>query len=336
MWGAVLLCVLQGATLDAERLWREGRREAAVDALAVELRSREGDAALRRRLVEAEIAIHRYDAALAHAERLGSEADALRGVALYRLGRFEDALGKLARGEVEAAWMRVDACEALARFDQAGQELAHVRKLAGEADPRLWTTLGRAAVRAGELPGAERHFRRALELDAVDAAALFGLGQVLAKLGKRDEALRYLAEHRRVTPLHDQLEFARRAVDLSPMHAANHASVGDAQRALGRVEPALAAYELASKLAQPDELAPIALRHARALVEDRQQLDESLCVLERAFERCRDVRLVVRAGDLLLEAGRKTEAAQRFESALALRPNDAEIARRLRAAQGGG
>jgi tetratricopeptide (TPR) repeat protein len=148
-----------------------------------------------------------------------------------------------------------------------------------------------------------------------------------------------LARHRELAPLIDQLDFALRAVDLAPRHASSHALVGDAERALHHTDRALQAYQLAARLATPDELAPIVLRLARLLEDDLQQVDEALAVLDGAAADpgglAPDARLVVRAGDLLVRAGRWTEAVSRYERAQALRPRDGAIQQRLESARAG-
>jgi len=333
MWAAWLM-LLQGVAGTAERLWGEGRRAEAIEVLVRQVGEEPTNAAAKRRLVEAEMAVHWYAKALEHAQGLGAEMDAARGTALFRLGEFERALGKLPRTSADALSMRIEALEALGKFDDVETEVAALVKLVGEGDVRAATQLGRSAARKGEWPRAEQEFRRALEREPLDPAAMFGLGQSLVRQGRRDEGLAVLSEHRRITPLLDQLDFARRSVDLAPMHGPNHAAVGDAERALGRIERARAAYERAQELAAPADLAPIALRLARLLADDQQQNDAAVATLDVAFERCGDVRLLVRASDLLAQANRTSDALQRLERAAKLRPGDAEIEKRLRSLRG--
>lgn len=311
--------------------WSEGRREQALAAWSEQLAQRPQDAELRVRLARAHMAVHRNAAALAVLAALGAEVDPLRGIALFRLGRFEEALGKLARDGGEPLLMRIDAFEALARFAEADAEIARLAQVLGDDDPRVTTARGRALVRGGDLSGAIEQFRLSLARDACDVEALFGLGSALVRTGSRDEGARVLAEHRRITPLIDQLDFAERSVDLAPAHAPNHAAVGDAERALGRIDRADRAYARAAELARDEDVVAIALRRARLFAEDRRDLERALAVLDEAAVRRPDARLFVRSGDLLAAAKRSSEARARYESARKLRPDDPEIARRIAA-----
>jgi tetratricopeptide (TPR) repeat protein len=330
LMAVALWFALQG---DAEALWNQGKREEAVGVLVAQLERAPGDATLRVKVARAELALHRNVAALEHLAPLGKEVDGLRGTALFRLGEFEKALAVPATDDAAQVLMRIDALESLDRLPESDAELARLAKLVGDEDPRVTTQRGRSLARAGKLAEAAAQFRRTLTHDPCDAAALFGLGTALVKLGSRDEGLSVLAEHRRITPLLDQLDFAERSVDLAPEHASNHAAVGDAERALGRLDRAEASYAQAEKLATVDELAPIALRHARLLSEDRHNVAAAVKLLDSAAVRALDVRLFVRAGDLLAAAQRFDEALKRFESAAKVRPDDAEIERRIASAR---
>jgi tetratricopeptide (TPR) repeat protein len=90
----VILCALMFSALpqaDADVLWAAGERVAAIEALLERLALRPDDAELRAVLVRREVGVHRYAAALEHAQPLGDRARAERGYCLYRLGRFEEA-----------------------------------------------------------------------------------------------------------------------------------------------------------------------------------------------------------------------------------------------------
>jgi len=329
---AILTLATQGPA--AQELWNAGRREEAIEAWWREQERAPGDRSALLRIVEAELAVHRYAAALEHARGLGAEGARVRGTALYRLGRAAEALGELGRESAAELAMRVDAYELLQRFGEADRELAELARRTEGKSASVEAMLARSAVRRGDAAAGERHFRRALELDPVDPGALHGLGMLLRGGERKSEGLALLQRHREVTPLLDQLEFARRGVDLGPMHAANHAAVGDAQRALGRIDAALEAYRTADRLASGDALVPVALRHARVLAEDRKDVASAVRVLESAFERCGNAKLLVRAGDVLADAGERAAARERWTRALALRPQDAELRARLERAGG--
>ena len=83
-------------------------------------------------------------------------------------------------------------------------------------------------------------------------------------------------------------------------------------------------------------MVPIALRYARLLSEDRDDLEAALEVLASAAHRLEpgdDARLFVRAGDLLLAADRPVEALHQLERARELRPRDRAIAERVETAR---
>jgi len=308
--------------------WAAGEREDAVALMEEALADDPDDETLRRSLAERQMAIHRYEAALATA---GDDTgrSSVRGRALYLLGRYEEALEHLDPDDPLEAVMRVDAHEVLGHEEETWAALRSAESVLGRDTAALLSLRGRLLARAGRHEEAVDAFERALAVDAFDRAALHGLGR--SRLGRREEATAVLDRHRALVPLLDQLDFARRAVDLGPLHAANHALVGDAERALGRRDEALAAYVRAGELATPGELGPVLLRHARLLDEDLGRRDEAVAVLDAGWERARDPRLPVRAGDLLADAGRWDEALARYDAALAVRPGDPQIEARRRA-----
>jgi tetratricopeptide (TPR) repeat protein len=330
----LVLWAAPGAHQDARAAWQAGRRAEAIELCEAELARQPADAALRRELVAWELTVHRYAKALEHMQPLGPEADPERGYALYRSSRFEEALPYLRGDDTGELLMRMDALEALGRMEELDRAVERAMQEA-PLDPRVQGFVGRWHLWHDRPAEAAAVFRATLAAAPRDPTALFGLGRALIALGERDEGLRVLAEHRRLTPLVDQLEFALRGLDLDPLSAPNQAAVGDAERALGETQRAEAAYRRAAELARGADVVPIALRHARLLHEDRADTDAALALLADAARRVDppgDARLFVRAGDLLLGAGRAAEAQAEFERARALRPNDAAVAERLAAA----
>jgi tetratricopeptide (TPR) repeat protein len=295
------------------------------------------DGALRRELAQWQVALHRYAAAIETLDGAGGarpKEDELRGRALWALGRFEEALAVLPRVSVDERCLRVDALEALGRLDEADAEIdSLLRENIPADDPRPDEIAGRRAARRGQHAEASQWFRKALAKDPLDRAALFGLGQSLLKSGEREEGAKVLAEHRQLVPLLDQLDFAQQSLELEPLSGPNHAALGDAERALGRIDRAQAAYRRASELAKPEQITPIVLRYARLVAEDRRDIPAAVRMLDEAAARAKDPRLFVRAGDLLLGAGRPSEAVERFARALELRPQDTAIRERWTAAQ---
>lgn len=329
-----LACAPSVAQDPGAALWDAGRRAEAIDAWQAALSAAPTDSELRLRLTEAQLAVHRYAAALETAAPLGAEADRQCGLAYYRLGRWEEALAHLQRDPPLQLLMRIEAFEALGRAEEADLEIERAAESLGAEDVRVLGHRARSLARRGDDAGALEFFRRAHALDPYDPGALFGLGRALVAVGQREEGLARLEEHRALTPKLDALDFALRGVDLAPLHAANHAALGDAERELGRFEAARSAYGRGLDLAAPTEATPIALRCARLLAEDMDQLDAAVALLEQTGTKSGDVRNWVRAGDLLQGANRPLEAVQRYLKARELRPDDAAIEARIEAAHG--
>jgi tetratricopeptide (TPR) repeat protein len=267
-----------------EELWQRGQRAEAIQSWTEQLATQPDNTSLRLRLVRAELSTHRYQAALAHAQALGTDGRAERGAALYRLGKYAEALAELPRESEEQLLMRIDSGVLVAgALDGALADAGELERRGLAATARAQAMLGKLRSLRGEREAAEKHFRKALELDPLDRTALFGLGNLLLNAGREDEGEALLQKHRKVVPLLDQLDFAQRSVDLAPSHGPNHAAVGDALRALGREGDALAAYETAERWCRPEELAPVVLRHARLLAEDRKDLAASVQAVLRWF-----------------------------------------------------
>ena len=320
---------------EVEALWAAGRRVEAIERLAALVAAAPQDAELRLELVRAELAVHRYESALAHAEPLGSAARAERARALFHLARYEEALAWLDQERPDEVLLAVDALEALGRFEGPGGADAATDRAAaalGPRNPDVLVLVAHRHVRHGRLPEAVVAFRAALEGAPVDRAALFGLGQALLETGQVEEGRAVLERHRALIPLLDRLDEARRSVDLAPRHGPNLAGLGDAERALGRIDEAEAAYRAALELSEDAQRVPIALRLARLLREDRALIDAAVAVLAEVAARpeaAADPRPSVRAGDYLLEAGRALEALQHYQRAERLSPTDPAVTERV-------
>ncbi len=325
----------EGDTLRAEveSLWRTGQRAEALERLSLALDESPGDLWLRRLLVEHQLAVHRYAAAFETARPAGAALQSLQAEALFLLDRFEEALPLLDSSNPTQALARVEGLEILGRSEQARLALEGLGELPESHRIRRALVTGRLEASAGRHELAAQAFETVLAEDPVNPGALFGLGQALVRTGRRDEGLVLLTRHREIVPLMDELDFAVRAVDLSPLHAPNHASVGDAQRKLGRFEPARASYQAALLYASPEQLPPVALRFARLLEEDLGDVGAAVELLDEASSTVDDLRLLVRAGDILLRSQAYGEARLRFEQALTLRPQDGAIIQRIEAAK---
>ncbi len=327
----IALALLLAALADARALWLRGAREEAIAARVAELAAPGGEQpSARLELVRWELEVHRPTAALEHLASLGKDADPLRGEAHYALAHYAEAAALLDEATNEHSLMKIDALEALGTIGESDAVLARALAKGGAGDARLWSAEGRRLARNGNAAPAVAAFRKALALDDCSTEAWFGLGRALIADGKRDEGLAALEKHRKLTPLVDQWDFARRAVDLAPLHAPNLAGLADAERALGHLARAKELYTRALELAQgAEQLVPIALRAARLVAEDETNAKGAIELLAKAAERTPDARLYVRAGDLALEAKDAPRAIELFEKARALRPKDAEIEKRL-------
>lgn len=258
---------------------------------------------------------------------------ALRGRLLFRLDRFADALGHLPLDRGDLVALRCDAALALGNFAGADEELERLEALWGAEHLEVARRDGERLLRSGSPGDALARFDAALVQDSTDPGALFGRGRSLLALDRREEGLATLAEHRRILPLRDALDFAERSLALAPNHGPNHAQLAEAQAALGRLPAATASYERALARCAPEDLIAIALRAARHAEERLADPAAALELLDAAHARLPDVRFLVRAGDIARRAGSFALAAQRYEGALELRPGDPQIEARLEAAR---
>ena len=335
MIAALLATLVAVGTPDDEidALWEQGARAEAIAALEQRLAETDDDAT-RLRLGHAQLAVHRYEAAARTAAPLGDAGRSVSGPALYVLTRYEEALPLLDDDDPLDVLMKLDALVALGRLDDADALLPVAERVRGADDAELLVHRGQSHARAGEHAEAVVLFERALSSDPYEAAALYGLGTSLVRSGRRAEGLAKLTEHRELVPLLDALDFAQRGVDLDPRHAGNWGALGDAERALGRLGHANDAYAYGVTHARSGaEATPVLLRWTRMIHEDHDDLDRAVALLDNGWENHRDVRLLVRAGDLLAEAGRIDEALARYDAALAVVPDQPAIVARRRDAE---
>ena len=131
--------------------------------------------------------------------------------------------------------------QAKLRLDDTAEALRLLEPLAKDELrlPRLSLALGQTYLRCGMIPEAERAFRRALERDEDDAEAHDGLGVVLRRQKRYEDAI---YEHMRAAALEHQ-------------HAQTHINLGIALAKHGQVDWAIRAFETAARLA-PDHPFP--------------------------------------------------------------------------------
>ena len=110
-------------------------------------------------------------------------------------------------------------------------------------------------------PGAEREFRRALELDSSDSEARLSYGMMLVATGRFPDAVAQMQQAEQLDPLSSRLEsdFGRvlyrarrydeavrhfqRAIELDPQNHGAYGRLGDVYQELGQLEEALAMHE---------------------------------------------------------------------------------------------
>ena len=329
-----LLLLFAQASPESERLWQEGQRLAALERMAAELAERPDEAGLRTLLVRRELEAARFRAALDHSQGLPAAELGLRGRALYFLTRYEEALEHLRLDDRGELLMRAEALRALGRLDEVQRLLPRLREVLGGEHAQVRLIEARGLIRKGEVEDALQILRAVLRAHPLEAEALFVLGRALMRQGQREEGLRLLERHRALTPLLDELDFARRGVALAPRGASNLAALGEAWRALMPYDPTAAeeagrAYADALRFAGPAELTPVALRAARFRREDLGDTAAAIELLEGAITRAEDVRLRVRVADYLAQTGERSRALGHLRKALELRPGDRAILERI-------
>ncbi len=152
------------------------------------------------------------------------------------------------------AWLvHADALEANGRVDDALRSLASAAQVAPRAAaPHLRT--GMIEHQRGRLDAAEQAYRRALELDRRQPAALNNLAAIALT---------------RKTGLAEAEGWAREATRLNPRAAHLQHTLGEVLRAQGKAADALVAYGAAASLLPGD--ARLAFHHGRALAEAGQK-----------------------------------------------------------------
>jgi Flp pilus assembly protein TadD len=173
-------------------------------------------------------AIVEYEKALA-ADRGHAKAHNNLALALVELGRLEDAAGhfKASHAVEPRAEIYSDFGFALARLGRPDEAQASYRK-ALELDPRSPSAHANLAVslaQSGDFTQAEAHYRIAVR-EKPTADAYNGLGYVLARQGRGDEAIVEL----------------RKAIDVDPKFIPAYNNLADALETQGKLEEAAQVY----------------------------------------------------------------------------------------------
>ena len=155
----------------------------------------------------------------------------------------------------------------------------------------------------GQLPEAERIYRRILDHDPRHADSLHLLGVLAHQVGRDDVAV----------------ELIGRAIAADKRPAAYHSNLGTALQALGRMDEAAASYRQA--LALNPKLAE-AQMNLGVVLHGQGRLDEAAARVRRALAlRPNLAEAHVNLGNILQSQGKLEEAAASHAQALALKPN---------------
>jgi arylsulfatase A-like enzyme/Tfp pilus assembly protein PilF len=266
------------------------------------------------------------------AQRLGTRLASLQaqGAAASPIELDDDtrerlaALGYLSSGAASTGAIRADGIDpkdrvaAFRAFEEArwAALAGRHRDAAARLEPLVRAEPGNVAFRlqlaessrrAGDLAGAERHYRALLDLDPDRAETWYHFGVALNDQGRHADAVDAFA----------------RAIELEPERAAAHNLLGIAYLALGRLEDARAAFETAIEKNPDDARAWNNLGNAS---RDLEQAAEA----ERAYRKAAALDPgysdpLNGLGTLLVRERRAREALTLFDRALALRPDQIEV-----------
>jgi tetratricopeptide (TPR) repeat protein len=170
-----------------------------------------------------------------HGENLAATDVANLAMGLRELGQLDAAVRLLRRGRVrfpEDFWLNHDLGMALHQRDaRSGEGVPYLMVAVAlrPLSPGAHVNLGFVLTGKGDMDGALRCFRKALELDPTYAAAHTNLGAALAARGDQDGAIRCY----------------RRAIELDPKLAQAHSNLGSALCARGDVDGAIHCFEKA-------------------------------------------------------------------------------------------
>jgi protein O-mannosyl-transferase len=184
----------------------------------------------------------------------------------------------------------------------------HLRR-AVEINPTndvIQSNLALVLARRGNLAEAMAHFYRALEINPADPATLNNMGITLAQQGKLDEAIQHF----------------QRSLEIKPHDASGHTNMANLLLNRGDVDAATHHLQVAIKIdpADADNHNSLAMISAK-----RGNLTEAAAYLRRVVElKPSDAGAANNLAVTLAKQGQLGEAAEHFEAALRIDPNFAE------------
>lgn len=281
-----------------------------------------------------------------------------QGLELFRQGKLEESLAALQRAAAEdpkdgqiQSWLGYLYLR-LGRHAEAINHLsAAIEQGAGTVD--TYNNLGNAHLGRGDVDGAIKVYRRAIELATGDEAAdpQYNLGNALARKGLLPEALEAYQRAERLTPrdplvqnnlgfvleqlhavepakypLSQALARYREAVNLQPKNAVFQRNLGLAARRIpGMGSAALEALRRAVQLDPGDFASRVALAEMYA---EGGQTDLAILHYQAAMKLDKKSHIPPHNLGLLLARQQKpdySQALQLLRSALALQPDDAQV-----------
>ena len=204
-------------------------------------------------------------------------------------------------------------------------------------------------LKAEDWRGAERMFRKALEINPNYADAHNSLGLVLAAQGRGGEAISHFQKTLEIRPndkfahynlgnmltsrgqADEAIAHFQKALEINPDNAQAHYNIASLLTSRGQVDEAIAHYRKALEIKPDFEKAHYNLGN---VLTSRGQVDEAIAHYRKAVEIKPDfVDAHNNLGVALAKRGRVDEAIAHFQKALEINPNAVDVRRNLEAAR---
>lgn len=230
------------------------------------------------------------------------------GVALYRMGRFDEAVAEYR----EAARLKPDLVEARNNLCDAFRQAGRVKEATAECLEALrlkpdfvdaHVNLGAVLQVMGGFDRSKAHLEEALRLQRDSSAAHFQLGITLGRMRRFEEAVTHFKESLR----------------LNPSLVEAHTHLGGALRQLGRLEEALAQYQEALGLKRDSADAHFNLA---SVLQAIGRLEEAVAQYTEGLRyRADDAAAHNNLGGALQVLGRLDEAIVHYKEAVRIEPD---------------